>query len=40
MHFCQDEAAAIAAGLPFIGYCALCARRVFRRVVAIVRRQP
>ena len=38
MHFCQDEAAALVAGLPFVGYCLLCAKRWGRKLMELVRR--
>lgn len=38
MHICQDEIAAAVAGLPFVGYCLLCAKSWARRVMRMVRR--
>lgn len=38
MHLCPDEIAAAAAGLPFVGYCLLCARRWARKVAGMVRK--
>jgi hypothetical protein len=38
MHICQDEIAAAVAGLPFVGYCLLCARTWARKLVSMVRK--
>lgn len=32
MHFCQDEAAAIAASIPFLGYFIIKARHLWHRI--------
>lgn len=38
MHICQDEIAAAAASIPFLGYCLLCGRRFVSRMASMIRR--
>lgn len=38
MHICGDEIAAAVAGLPFVGYCVLCARRWASKLAGMVRK--